>query len=230
MASVEFGGGVSQLVGRLGGSVFQRGRTGAQLRTLPINTGRKQNQENVARSSLASVSTNWRTMSAGRQATWIALAAGLTWYNRFGVAYTPSGFEVFSQLNLNLLAAGQTPNYASAPAIPAYPSMVKPVALIDISAPYYHIMDTISGATIDWLWLVESTLPQGAGIYANRLAFRMVSRSTDSTSTSFNVWTEYSKRFGLTPLAGQVLFTRLSLIDSKTGFRTPSQVIRSIVT
>lgn len=229
MALVEFGGGVSQIVGRVGGNVFQRGRAGSQLRTLPINTGRKQNQGNFARGSLSSSSSYWRTLSEARKATWNALALTQTRYNRVGTPYTPSAFQVFNELQNNafLVAAGVF--LTTAPAPSALPSFSGTTVDISSGGTSYAIDGTIVGGSSDWLWLIEATRPQGAGVQVNRAPFLIISATDDLSAVPTDQWSQYIRRIGFGPNEGQVIFTRISAIEAATGWRIPSQIIRSIV-
>lgn len=229
MALVEFGGGVSQIVGRVGGNVFQRGRAGSQLRTLPINTGRKQNQGNFARGSLSSSSSYWRTLSEGRKAEWNALALTQTRYNRVGTPYTPSAFQMFNELQNNAFLVNAGVFLTSAPTPPAIPSLSDTTVGISSGAQSYTISGTIAGGSSDWLWLIEATRPQGAGVQVNRAPFLIISGLDDLTSLPSDQWANYVKRIGFGPLSGPVIFTRISAIEAATGWRMPSQVIRSIV-
>lgn len=229
MASVEFGGGVSQIVGRVAGCVFQRGRSGSQLRVLPINTGRKQNLVSPARVSLASVSSLWRSITDPRRLAWVALANTQTRYNRMGTAYTPSGFQLFCELNSNLLSTGVSTPITSAPAPVSLPSYTAITVAIDAATSAYSITGTIGGDTTDFVYVIEGARPVGAGVLSNRSAFCVLDRHDPASSDPTNMWGFYSRRLGFYPRAGQVVFTRISTVQVATGWRTPTQVIRTVV-
>lgn len=229
MASVEFGGGVSQIVGRVAGSVFQRGRSGSQLRVLPINTGRKQNLVSPARVSLASVSSLWRSLSDPQRLAWVALANTQTRYNRMGTAYTPSGFQLFCELNFNLLSTGVATPIQSAPATLSLPSYTAISVVIDTNSSDYTITGTIGGDTTDFVYVIEATRPVGAGVLSNRSAFCVLDRHDDASSDPTNMWGYYFRRMGFYPRGGQVVYTRISTVHVSSGWRTPTQVIRTVV-
>ena len=229
MASVEFGGGVSQIVGRVAGSVFQRGRSGSQLRVLPINTGRKQNSLSPARVSLASVSSLWRSLSDAQRLAWVALANTQTRYNRMGTAYTPSGFQLFCELNSNLLSTGVSHPINTAPAAISLPSYSGIAVAIDSATNHYDITGVLSGDTTDFRYIIESTRPVAAGVISNRSAFCILQRHDAANADPTNMWGYYTRRFGFAPRKDQVVFTRISLVQVTTGWRTPSQVMRTVV-
>ena len=230
MASVEFGGGVSQVVGRVGGSVFQRGRAGSQLRTLPINTGRKQNLLSSARTSLASVSTYWRKLSVGDQLLWTATANTQTRYNRLGVPYTPSGFQLFCELNLNIALINSAAIISTPPALPTLPSITSPSCTIDVSTPLYDITGGIVNGSAAYNWLIEATRPASLGVHSVRAPFCIIYNEDDTTTLPPDMWSSYYKRYSFTPPADTVIFTRICAIHKADGWRSPSQVIRTIVT
>lgn len=220
---------MSQIVGRVGGNVFQRGRAGSQIRSLPINTGRKQNQGNFARGSLSSSSSYWRTLSEARKATWNALALTQTRYNRVGTPYTPSAFQVWCELQFNYSIVNAGAYLSTAPAPVALPSLTLTTVDISEGGATYDIGGTIGGGSTDWQWIIEATRPQGAGIQVNRAPFLLISSDEPLDSLPPNMWAPYVKRIGFGPMEGQVIFTRISAIENSTGWRMPSQLIRSIV-
>ena len=61
------------------------------------------NQQNI----IANLSSEWRTLSESDRASWTAGAVNYPFHNKHGEEYTGSGYQVFMQLNTNLLQAFQ---------------------------------------------------------------------------------------------------------------------------
>lgn len=77
-----FGGG--QLIGSIGGTVYQRGRFGAvaRNRTVPVNPNTARQVR--ARAAMAWASNEWLNMSPTQRAGWESYAEVTAWLNRLG--------------------------------------------------------------------------------------------------------------------------------------------------
>ena len=230
MASVEFGGGVSQIVGRVGGSVFQRGRAGSQLRTLPINTGRKQQEQNYSRSNYAATSTTWRTLQDFERLAWNAFALTEIRYNRFGVPYTPSGFQMFMEYNVNRSYVKPMPAIATPDALVPVPYIGGLGVTIDTSIPAFGWTGTLVNDNGTFQWMVQATRPQGQGVFRNRQSFLTVREAGAADALPTDVWSSYTKAIGFDPLLEQVVFVRVAAFSPSTGQRGPWETVRVITT
>ena len=179
---------------------------------------------------MASVSTYWRTLSLGDQLLWTATANTQTRYNRFGVPYTPTGFQLFCELTLNVNLITPNTFNTTPPTLPSLPSITSPSCIIDVSSSAYYINGTVINGSADYYWLIEATRPVSAGVQTNRAPFCIINNTQDTTALPTSLFTPYFKRYTFAPVADQVIFTRISAIHFKDGWRTPSQVLRSVVT
>jgi len=116
MALVQFGGGVSQIRGSIGGTVFSRGAGGAiaRARTKPINP--RSPLQNVRRSNHAYLTTYWSlTLTEQQRVDWRDYAHSTTWTNRLGQTIQINGLAAFVRINSLILLAGL-------PVVPAAPT------------------------------------------------------------------------------------------------------------
>lgn len=106
MALVQFGGGVTQMRGSIGGTCFSRSAAGniVRARTKPINPRSALQQ---ARRATAAMLTNYwsATLTEQQRTDWRAYAAGTTWTNRLGQVISINGLAAFVRTNaLNALS------------------------------------------------------------------------------------------------------------------------------
>jgi hypothetical protein len=95
MAKVTFTAAVSNISGRLAGSVFQRSNGGPQLRTKVSPRNQQSTSQSALRANLGSLSTSWGALTPAQR---------LTWFNNAGG--TPFGFTLYVKRNQTLFLAG----------------------------------------------------------------------------------------------------------------------------
>lgn len=108
MALIKLGGGVTDIRGAIGGSVFSRGKGGNIIRknAKPVNP--RSNLQETRRGNAAYLSRYWsKTLTAAQRADWRAYADGSTWTNRLGETITITGNAAFLRLNALLLLIGE---------------------------------------------------------------------------------------------------------------------------
>lgn len=109
MAKVEFTAIVSQITGRLSGSVFQRSVGGNQLRSIGWGVNRRTLLQQSNRITMEFLASNWQLLSPGQQATW----AGATGQQRF-TNFVQQNFE-YAWLSGNKFLIPTTPAPATMP-------------------------------------------------------------------------------------------------------------------
>lgn len=108
MALIKFGGGVVDMSGSIGGTVFARNRFGnyARPRTKPVDPGSA--RQVAARARLAFLAEQWREspVTAAMRIAWGTYASGISWGNALGEAITLTGFNAFMMGNAVKLLNG----------------------------------------------------------------------------------------------------------------------------
>jgi len=116
MARVLYSAEINELKGSIGGTTFQRNKSGTISRlksTLVYNPTFKQNSFRLAFSGIVNL---WSVISFSNKLLWNAFALANTKYNYWNVVKVISGFNWFFHINQNRLACGQ----AYAPGPPVY--------------------------------------------------------------------------------------------------------------
>jgi len=110
MSLVKFGGGVSELLGSLGGTTFSKNKSGAFARVRKKPRFPRANLQAQREATVSTYSKTWATiLSDAQRACWNSLAATLTWTNRLGDNYSPSGANIYVRSNALLMLADRVP-------------------------------------------------------------------------------------------------------------------------
>lgn len=115
MALVQYGGGVLDMRGSIGGQVHSKNRSGSYIRarTTPVNPGT--DRQSVVRAAVAALATRWSSVvTAAQRAGWEVYAANITRVNKLGAQIKLTGFNMFIRSNVPRVQTG-SPNVDVAP-------------------------------------------------------------------------------------------------------------------
>ena len=107
MALVQYGGGVLDARGSIGGQVHSRNRFGNYIRarTTPVNP--QSTRQNTIRAITAALASYWSTtMSAANRALWEVYADSIVRQNKLGATIKLTGFNHFVRSNAFILQNG----------------------------------------------------------------------------------------------------------------------------
>jgi len=104
MAKIKLGAFVTEIAGKVGGSIFSRNRGGAYVKNRVIPSNPKTPAQNAVRSAFGSIAQSWRSLTKGQRAAWNSATANYQIVDSLGDIRTLSGAQLFQQLNLNLNA------------------------------------------------------------------------------------------------------------------------------
>lgn len=231
MASVKFSALVSEMRGKLNGSVFSKNRSGNYLRNkvTPVNP-QTSLQQNV-RALLASVSQSWRALTQAQRDAWINAAPNFPYTDVYGDTKVLSGQAFYNQLNLNLLKVG-----GSMITDPPTPSDLPTLSGISLTSTKstgtgtltVSLAFTASSEPATANIMVRATPPIGAGISFVKNKFRDLNVA-DIDGSPVDLASAYVAKFG-TATAGQKIFVTLQVVDNTTGLVSAVYQAYTIVT
>lgn len=228
MGLIKFGGGVSAISGKIGGTVYARNRGGAYARNWAKPTNTPTTKQSANRLAFGNVSKDWAALTQTQQDAWNALASTTTRMNRLGDAYTPTGRQIFLESANNMRVSGNPP-LTDAPF-----SLLQPT--ID-GTPALSIVETTGAITtfrVNGLAaqsgitaIVEATkvFAQQKGNFTND--YRQV--DIQATAAFLNILTGYTAVFGAAGVAGNQVSVRMRYIDTTNGMASPSIILTDLI-
>ena len=221
---------VGALSGSIGGSTASHNKGGPYIRTRAIPTNPNTTSQLARRAALATMSQNWRNLTAGQRQAWEEWARQNPITNTLGQSINKSGHQSFVGLNTRILMDAGTvidvPPIISAP--DAFLSVVQDgdIGAGDTDLTFTAALE--SGNKVE-LW---GAIVNSAGIkYVENLVKFIAFSSVDESSPWDNEADIIAALGTLT--VGQTLHIRAAQYDPATGLRSPflesSVVISSTV-
>ena len=227
MARVKFGAMMVDARGKLGGHVFTKARSGATIRTKVTPVNGQTVAQGIVRNNLSTISQKWRTLSEEQRIAWNNLAASTGRTNVFGDTYYPSGKNLFTSVNINILNSGND-IIENAPGKVGLP-------LFTMAQPTVSVAD---GITLDLAYsgnpqacyvLVSASRPSSSGVFNfSGKHFQISVFPLIGTISPQQLYGEYVAKFGA-PAVGQKISFTCRIVNSVTGQVSALQTQQTIV-
>lgn len=215
MATIKWSGLVSEVKGVLNGSVFQGSKVGQIIRNNSSSVGRKSSARQNIKTQYKAVIQAWRALSSANRATWEDQVVNYPFTDKYGNPYTPSAYQLFMALNLNLVNAGQS----------LISTITDPEIVDSLSNAAYGLtgggeygltFDSYSGANRYCLVYASAPIPSWLDI--NRAALRLIGVISVNDISEISIETMYSSTYGYTPNYEDII-VGYNVISSTSGQR-----------
>lgn len=117
MAIVLLGPIVTDIRGKIGGSVFSKSSAGNTVRRLVRPHNPQTAAQTLARSRMTEAMTTFKNMSAAQQLNWKNYGTTINLSNRLGQTFHPTGSQLFAQLATNFRQMNATAAIPTAPPV-----------------------------------------------------------------------------------------------------------------
>lgn len=217
MAKIKYSALVTDMRGKLNGSVMSQNRSGSYVRNKKTPNNPQTSFQVAARSRIGILSKKWGTITQDQRSQWIAAVDDWQTTNIFGDTIKPSGQNLFIKINSNILIAGGTAVDAPTVKMGVVPTLDLS-AVVDVTGT--SIVLTCNPVTVPTgcVAVVEATGPVSAGVKFVKNAFRQLKTLPASSTLSDDLYTDYVARFGSLNVNQRVAF-RVSFIRVATGER-----------
>lgn len=217
---IKWGALVTEGRGKLGGHVASKNKSGAILRTKVTPVNPQTSAQASARSRLGGNSQAWSVLAEEQRRSWNALAQETSKTNIFGDQYFPSGKNLFTSVNNNLVMIGR-PQISEAPVFAELPFIIDMTVEVDSSAGDITLSVDVSGTVAGNALVIEATAPGSAGKYNFDGAYRQILvELTGAVPTPQALRTAYVAKFGL-PVEGKKIAFRAYYISISGGNTSP---------
>ena len=144
MARIKFSGVVSEVKGKLNGTVFSRNRGGAYMRNNKSGQTTNSAKSSQVKNKFGSLASRWRSLTVDQQNEWNAAGINYPTVNKFGDTRTPSGYELFMRLNGTLELMGQPIQV-----LPSLPKTISPIGAVSYGYPSLFQLMPQRGLNLD---------------------------------------------------------------------------------
>lgn len=228
MSKIKWGAIVVDGRGKLGGHVFTKTKSGATMRTKVTPVNPQTSAQASARSRLGGNSQTWSALTEAQRESWQVRAKETSKTNVFGDQYFPSGKNLFTSLNNNLLLIGQQP-IRVAPTMNPMPFLVELSFTAVASTGLINLIFDYSGSGVSGYLVCEATSGFSRGRYNFDGSYRYIgSAHVGAYLSPSELGAAYIAKFGaLVP--GTKVSIRCYFVDSGTGQASPRFTATAIV-
>lgn len=198
--------------GSIAGTTFQGSISGQVMKTKPTKGTNDSNGKLTlsdagrvmqSKPALTRLASAWRNLSAANRGGWQMSVANFPFKNKWNETYTGSGYQVYMQMNINLLNMRFPP--LDSPPIPA--ALVNgPIAAVTINAISRVIVTSDIDNTDATQLQISATRSFSNGRKPQKSDFKVIAIFDYSGSQPFNLTNEYNAVFGSARLGGQIWF------------------------
>ena len=213
------------LSGSAGGTTASRNRSGGYFRNKAIPTNPDTVFQQAARAILAAFSQAWRGLTQAQRDAFDAAVNNFISTDVFGVGRRKTGKNLYTSLNANLAAVGQSA--ISAPPLPvAVPSAGVSAVAIAIGAGTFDVTFTDPAATESvQVW---ATAPLSAGVSYAKNQYRQIDAVVGGGGSPLDFSAAYLAKFGVPPV-GTKVFVKLVIVNNASGIKSTGSTGYAIV-
>lgn len=229
MASIKYSAFVTSIKGKIGGTIFQGGKAGDVVLIDPIKESAKLTKADAGRvintlPLTAQVAGLWRQLTDAQRASWTTGAVNFPAYNKFGLAYTPSGYQVFMTLNFQIKQLTGAILYEC-----PVPITLAALPPFSIAQPDLTSLDVTwtGGIQTDCTVRVEATQPMPAGRNPKNSFYKVIAEWDDATTSPQDLFPAYANVYGSFPVAAVIWF-RFMYVSNTTGQKGVPVVIKLV--
>ena len=224
MTKVKFSALISEMRGKLNGSVFTKNRYGNALRNkvTPVNR-RTPYQQNI-KAIFTHFSQKWRSLSPAQHQAWNAAVADFTKNNIFGDSIKPTGSNLYCELNSNLALIGAS-EITDPPLQKVIEGISKFSLIVDSNpgSPKFEIHFDPTPTTTDIFHLIFATRCYSPGKTYIQGDYRIIGIIPSSSATPYDALAEWNAKFG-TLVADQMVSVKLVPVHKATGCKSKASV------
>lgn len=222
MAKVKFGMMMTDARGKLGGQVFSKNRSGSYVRTKVTPVNPQTSFQQASRFLLGSLSQQWSGLTRTQIQAWNDAVSDWARTDIFGDLRNPTGKNLFTEVNKNLIQAGYT--FTATPkAKEEMPTVVLSATSYSVGAPKLEI--TVAGNKIGLKLQFRATpiLSNGTTFVKDKL--RVIGYVTGSSATTIDLTPEYESRFAPADAVSNNIWLEMRIV-LPSGQVSPPQLVK----
>lgn len=233
MAKITPGSIVSQVSGKLAGSVFLKGAGKAVIRQRVTGTKKQpisKSSISVTQQRFISFARNWRTLTEAQRTAWNEMASRYETTDKLGQVVIPTGLQLYSKLNAGRILNGVA--VTATPFPPArFPSMI--IDAVTIVAGVSFTVSFTKTASLDVVnFLFRASLPVSAGRSRIRLSeLKLISAPGSFIFSPISLQSAYALRqISTAGKQGMKIFVSMQAIGFQNGQMGKPVIASGIIT
>lgn len=212
---------------KIGGHVASKNRGGAYLRTKVSPAQPTSTYTAAVRSRLASISAGWRGLTDVARKQWNEAVGAFKKTDIFGNSRNPSGFNLYQELNNNLVNTGSAQITS-----PPLPEAVATMDSASFEAVHAGAVTLTYSPVIPagQKFLVRATSSLSPGKYFVKSELRQIQVIAAADVSPLVLTPSYNLKFGAVGAAGQKVFMEVVPINTTTGQKGRPILMSAIIT
>ena len=215
MAKVKFGMYMTDARGKQNGHVFSKNRSGAIVRAKVTPTNPQTASQIAARARFSTNSQGWRDLTDAQRQAWINAVQDFKSTNIFGDSITPSGINLYIQINTQLALIGEAA--ITNPPLPTAVARFLTLAVAAASGAQTMVATYTPAIPANTHGVLLATPAMSPGKAFVKSDFRVVDSYVAADVSPLNIAADYLAKFGAIGAAGQKIHFKFYLIDDTTG-------------
>jgi hypothetical protein len=219
MAKVKFSALISEMRGKLNGSVFTKNRYGNALRNKVTPVNRRTPHQQSVKALFTYFSQKWRTLTDDQRNAWNSAVDDFKRNNIFGDSIRPTGSNLFCELNANLAIIGG--NELTSPPLQQRIVGVRGFKLnIDstVGSEKFDIEFDPSPTSPDVYHMVYATRCYSPGKSFIQSEYRIIGVIAPGAITPYDALSDWQDKFGIL-VSDQMISVKLVPVHKSTGCR-----------
>lgn len=214
-AKIKFTAFMADARGSVAGTVFSKNAYAAYVRTKVSPVNPQTPAQQAIRQFFTQISQAWRGLTELQRKLWNQNAVNYNRTNVFGDQVQLNGFNLFKQLNQNLLFTGET-LLSDAPTPQAVfgftsASLIADTTTGDITLTYAPAIPA------DTKVIVSATTQLSAGVNFVKSELRSIKIAVTADASPLDLTTDYVAKFGALPAVGTKVFVEIKPINTVSG-------------
>lgn len=225
MATIKFGAIVTDIRGKLGGHVFQKGNQSRVLKTNANPRKRVSYSNTTMKNFIATNRNTWRGLSIARRQEWNAAAGNYTFQNAFNDNVIFNGFQFFLRLTTWQAKSGYTITTNPATIVPGVDYVLFTAAGGSIGSSNITLLGTGSSTNIQIVLFAARGAVQVAN--PDTLNYAYIGSTSSFNASSTALFDGMEAQFGEITTT-QVFYFKVVLVNA-SGFFAHAQIRRGSI-
>jgi hypothetical protein len=201
--------------GKIGGQVASKNSSGSYMRTKVTPSNPQSSAQTAVRNRFTGLSQDWRGLTDAQRDSWNSSVSSFTSTDIFGDNLTPSGFNLYVAINMNLLNVG-----SAQISVPPVPSEVGYFTAFTAAAAAGAQTMTLTFAPVIPAGsdvIIRATPAMSPGISFVKSEYRQITVLENGDLTGLTIAAPYIAVHGAIGAAGQKIHFQALWVNNTTG-------------